>query len=95
MDLNLMVENMVRKTDIVGGKLSQLMLVYQAIQKIQDNQQQKTSKQGMEYCLSTFQVEYQISVASRKSLHPVPLSHATEPYPWRRRLEVRRGVGRP
>ncbi|KAK1680568.1 hypothetical protein QYE76_041416 [Lolium multiflorum] len=49
-DLKLVVENMARKTDIIEGQLSQLMLVYQASQKIHDNQQQqqKTSEEGME-----------------------------------------------
>ncbi|KAM0836435.1 hypothetical protein ACQ4PT_062328 [Festuca glaucescens] len=54
-DLKLMVENMARKTDIIEGQLIQLMLVYQASQKVQDNQQQQTSEQGMEG-LPTIQV---------------------------------------
>ena len=56
-DLKLMVENMARKTKIIEGQLSQLMLVYQASQKVQDNQQHHTSEEGMEG-LPIVQVQY-------------------------------------
>jgi archaellum component FlaC len=60
-DLKLVVKNMARKIDIIESQLSQLMLVYQASQKIQDNQQQQhqTSEEGMEG-IPTIQVHYKL-----------------------------------